>query len=90
MSLVRKILIPALAATALFTTASVAGGGTAWANVTGTGFGSGPTAAKAENAAKQDLVGNFHGCKEPAQLVYDTETNGVWNAEVNSSCEWAN
>jgi hypothetical protein len=90
MSLARKIVVPALALTAMFTTASIAGGANAWANITGTGFGSGSTATAAENAAKRDLVGNFHGCKQPAQLVYDTESHGVWNAEVNSSCEWAN
>lgn len=32
--------------------------------------------AAAERAAQKDLVANYRGCHLPANLIYDTETNG--------------
>lgn len=90
MYLARKILIPVLAAGALITTASITGEATAWATtIAGYGEGYGSTAAAAEGAAQKDLVANYRGCHLPANLVYDTETNGVWHARVTATCAYS-
>lgn len=88
MSLVRKILITVLAATALIATASIAGGATAWASVPGYGLGSGPTAAAAEKAARMDLAGNYRGCTNIG-LLYDKMSGSGWIAEVTATCQFA-
>ncbi len=101
-----KIRIQLLAATAAIATARLIGGTTAWASTTahphgqvtarpdttivGTGFGQGATAAKAEHAAQVDLVSNYNGCQLPPNLVYDTDSNGLWSAEVSATCQHIN
>jgi hypothetical protein len=45
--------------------------------------------AAAEGAAQKDLVANYRGCHLPANLIYDTETNGVWHARVTAPCAYS-
>jgi hypothetical protein len=101
MSKIRIQLLAATAAiaTATLIGGTVAGASAAavphvWGQVTarpdttieGEGLGTGATAAKAKQAAQDDLVANFNGCHLPPNLVYDTDSNGVWSAEVTSTC----
>jgi hypothetical protein len=85
MSVASKILIPALAATALITGSLVAGRAPASASVLGIGFGSGATAAAAETAAQQDLVFNFAGCHLPPEFYVDG-SGTKWTAKAVSYC----
>ncbi len=77
---------PLFAAATIAMAVSFAGGATTWASaavaphartLTGTGFGTGTTAAIAHTNALDDLRGNYRGCTD-ITLVFDKMLNGGW------------
>ncbi len=51
-----------------------------------TGIGTGSTAAAAQGNANNDLFNSYEHVYPPLILVSDTESGGVWYAEVKANC----
>lgn len=61
----------------------------ALATIIGMGFGTGTTAAAAQQAATTMLHEDFFGCG-PVTLLHDNDINGTWHAELEATCQGVN
>jgi hypothetical protein len=82
----RRFIMPAAALVAAATLTGLTAT-TAGATIIGHGFGTGPTLNVADNAARNQLNGDYFGCKLPILVIGSGQNaDGTWWEEVGANC----